>query len=125
MSNDQLLYGDITDQIIGAAYRVHNELGYGHPEKIYQNCLAVELDKINLNYKRECFSKVVYDNTVVGKYFLDFLVDDKVAVELKVRRNLFKSDWMQLLNYLKAKDLKVGILIVFSKEGLKIKRVVN
>lgn len=61
----------------------------------------------------------------MGRYFLDFLIDDKIAVEIKVRREIYEIDWIQLLNYLKANSLKVGLLIVFTKYGVKIKRVAN
>lgn len=121
----QFLYGDITDKILNSAYKVYNELGYGHPEKVYQDALAVDFEKNKINFRRESYSKILYDREVVGKYFLDFLVEDKIAVEIKVRRELYKSDWLQLLNYLKATSKRVGILIVFAKEGLKIKRVMN
>ncbi len=120
-----LIYRELSDKVIGSAYRVYNNLGYGHPEKVYQKSLAVELDKQNIKYKRECYSKILYDGEVVGKYYLDFLIEEKMAVELKVRREIYKKDWMQLLNYLKATNLKVGITIVFSKNGLILKRVVN
>jgi len=122
---EKFLFGDITDKIIAASYKVYNELGYGHPEKVYQNSLAVELEKIGLKYRRESYSKILYDKTIVGRYFLDFLVEDKTAVEIKVRRELYKSDWLQLISYLKSNKIKVGLLIVFAKENLKIKRVVN
>lgn len=91
-----LIYEELSDKVIGGAYKVYNNLGYGHPEKVYQKSLAVELDNQGIKYKRECYSKILYDGEVVGKYFLDFLIEDKMAVEVKVRREIYKKDWMQL-----------------------------
>lgn len=105
--------------------KIFLELGYGYPEKIYQKALEKELKKQKIPYKRECYSKILYDGEVVGRYFLDFLIEDKIAVKLKVRREIYECDWIQLLNYLKARELRVGLLIVFQKHGVKVKRVVN
>lgn len=119
------LYQDVTDKIIGACFDVYNKLGYGYPEKVYHRALEKEFNKRKLEYKRELYGKILYDGDIVGRYFLDFIVESKVALEIKVRREIYESDWIQLLNYLKSKDLKAGLLIVFSKFELKIKRVVN
>ena len=121
----ELLYKDLTSKILSAVYDVFENLGYGYKEKIYQNALEKELLKRNLTFARECYGKILYDGEVVGKYYLDFLVEDTVAVELKVRRELFDSDKVQLLEYLKAKHLKVGLLVVFSKEKPIVKRFIN
>lgn len=125
MKDSDFLHGDITRQLINAARRIFDELGYGHPEKIYQRAFEKELNNHKKDYKRECYSRVLYDGETVGKYFLDFLVENKVAVELKVRREIYESDWIQLLNYLKARDLRVGLLIVFAKQGVVVKRLGN
>lgn len=119
------LHQDLTDKIIGACFDIYNKLGYGYPEKVYQKALENELKKRKLSFKRELYGKILYDGDIVGKYYLDFLVEDKIAVEFKVRREIYESDWIQLLNYLKSENLNVGLLIVFSKYELKIKRVIN
>jgi len=118
-------YIELTEKIIGFAFKIFKELGYGHPEKVYQKCFALELSKSRFDFQREKYSKIKYDGSVVGKYFLDFLVNDKVAVEIKVRREIYENDWIQLLNYLKARKLKVGLLLVFTKEKVIVKRLVN
>jgi GxxExxY protein len=92
---------------------------------VYQKALEIEFQKRRIKYRRELFGRIEYDGQIVGRYFLDFFVEDKVALELKVRRQVYESDWIQLLNYLKSENLKVGLLIVFTKYGLKIKRVIN
>ena len=121
----KFLFGDITDKIISLVFKIYHELDYGHPEKIYHKAFEIELKKNKINFKREQFAKIKYDGLVVGRYFLDFLIEGKVAVEFKVRRELYDTDWIQLLNYLKATNIRVGLLIVISKNGLKIKRVMN
>lgn len=126
MKNDSdFLFGNLTKIIINSANAVYSELGYGHPEKVYQKAIELELNQKKISFCREVYSKVKYDGMVVGKYFLDFLVESKVAVEIKVRREIYESDWIQLLNYLKANNLKVGLLIVFMKYGVKVKRIMN
>lgn len=125
MEDKDFLFGDLTKTIISSANLVFLELGYGYPEKIYQSALEKEFKKADLIFTREVYSKIKYDGEVVGRYFLDFLVEKKVAIEIKVRREIYESDWIQLLNYLKANDLRVGLLIIFTKYGIKIKRVMN
>ena len=125
MPKQELLYKELSEKIISSVYSIFSELGYGHPEKVYQKAFELELKKSGLRYKRENYSLIKYDGEVAGKYFLDFLTEDKIAIEFKVRREIYESDWLQLLNYLKATDLKVGLLIIFTKEGPKIKRIVN
>ena len=115
----------LTEKVIGLAFKIFNDLGYGYQEKVYQQALATELKKLRLKFEREKYAKILYDGEVIGRFYLDFLIDNKLAVELKVRREIFPSDWTQLLNYLKAKNLKVGLLLVFSKQKVLIKRLVN
>jgi len=116
---------DLTEKIIGCAFNIFKELGYGLPERMYHKAMETALKKSDLNYKRECYGKVEYDHCVIGKYFLDFLVEDKVALEFKVRNEIYQKDLAQLLNYLKMKKLKVGLLLVITSSGVEVKRVVN
>ena len=116
---------ELTEKIIGCAFAVYRELGYGYPEKLYQKAFEIELKKQKFKFIREKYSKIAYDNNIVGRFFLDFFIDDKIAVELKVRREIFEKDWIQLLNYLKATDCQIGLLLIFSKNGLLIKRLIN
>lgn len=77
----------ITSKIIKCAFKVYNTLGYGLPEKVYQVAMAKEMTTAKLNFIRECYGSIKYYDQIVGKYFLDFLVENKVAVEFKVRNN--------------------------------------
>lgn len=116
---------DLTENIIGCAYEVFRQLGYGLPEKTYQKALARALEDKKIGYSREKYGKITFNGVTVGKYFLDFLVEEKIALELKVRNNIYETDTNQLLNYIKSECYPVGLLILFSKTGVKIKRLAN
>ena len=113
----------ITEQIIKAYYTVYNTLGYGFLEKVYENAMVIELHKLGLGVKKQQNIKVFYDNQEVGDYYSDLLVEEKVIVELKAAKNLCEEHEAQLLNYLKATDVEVGLLLNFGKEA-QLKRKV-
>jgi GxxExxY protein len=115
----------LTSKIINCAFKVFNVLGYGLPEKVYQTAMAREMETLKIHFKRECYGNIKYYDQIVGKYFLDFLVENKVAVELKVRNNQYKSDEKQLLSYLTAKNIKIGLLLIITDSGVKIKRMIK
>lgn len=123
--NKNYRHSELTSKIIAAAYEVYGEMGYGLRERVYQRALAQALKSRDISFERECYGKIIFQGAVIGKYFLDFLVENKVAVELKVRSEIYQTDIGQLLDYIKSKELEVGLLIVFTKSGLKIKRMVN
>lgn len=116
---------ELTEIIIGCVFEVYNSIGYGLPERVYQSALAESFVKNKINFSREKYSYVKFGGKIVGKFFLDFLVDDEVAVELKVRHEQYKSDVKQLLGYLKVEKLKIGLLLVITPQGVKIKRLIN
>src|SRR5438876_10946950 len=109
--NVNLECGDITEQIIGAAYEVHRVLGHRFLEKVYQKALQVELIAHGLKAEREAKIQVIYKGVVVGDYQADLLVEDRVIVELKVAESYNSADEAQLLNELKATRIKVGLLL--------------
>jgi len=110
-----MLYKDKTQKIIEAFYTVYNTLGYGFLEKVYQNALLIELEKMGFNCKSEFPIKVYYDNFEVGKYRADIIVDNCIIIENKAAERLAKEHEYQLINYLKATDLEVGLLLNFGK----------
>jgi GxxExxY protein len=114
----------ITEKIIGAAFEVHNQLGYGFLEKVYKNSMQVELIQRGSRCQTESQIKVNYKGVVVGEYFADLFVDEAVIVELKVTKEYNPSDEAQLLNELKATGIKVGLLINFGKDKVEFKRMV-
>jgi len=111
-----MLYEEITEKIIKAFYIVYNKLGYGFLEKVYENSMLIELRKYNLNVDSQKNIKVYYDNELVGDYFADLLVEDKIIVELKTSISLSQENEFQLINYLKSTDKEVGLLLNFGKK---------
>jgi len=103
----------LTEKIIGVFYRVYNTLGYGFLEKIYENAMMLELEKEGITAVAPSPIKVSYGGRVIGEYFADILVDGKVILEIKATRGLPFESEARLLNYLKATDIEVGILLNF------------
>lgn len=116
-----LKHEDLSKKIIAAAYNVHNELGYGFLEKVYKNALAIELKENSLKCALESPLKVLYRGRTVGDYFADIIVGDKIIVEVKALSGLEPIHEVQLVNYLKATGLHVGLLINFG-QSVKVKR---
>ena len=116
-------YQELTNKIIAAAYKVHNTLGFGFLEKVYQNALLIELAKREIKADSEKPIKVFYNGKMVGDYVADVVVDDKVILELKAVKELNDIHEVQLVNYLKATGIEVGLLINFGP-SVKIKRKV-
>ena len=112
----ELLQKEITDKILKAFYTVYNVLGYGFLEKVYENALFIELTKLGLRVVKQQFIKVHYDGQEVGEYFADLLVEDLVIIELKAAEGIVEEHEYQLLNYLKATDKEVGLLLNFGKK---------
>jgi GxxExxY protein len=119
-------YSDITGKIIGCAMEVHKFLGNGFQEVIYQRALAIELERIGLNYQREIEQHLYYKDVSrpIGTRRADFIVENCVLVELKAVVQLEEVYWAQILNYLKAYQFEVGLLINFGAKSLELKRFV-
>ena len=120
-----IIYPKLSYQIIGLSFKIFNKLGYGFQEKYYQRAFAKELDSLGLKYDKEKNVNIKYINNTIGKYLLDFVIDNKIVVELKVRPRLGYVDIKQVLNYLKTGRYKLAIIIYFTKEGIKYRRIVN
>jgi len=118
------LHKDTTEKIIGAAFEVHRHLGYGFLERVYQRAMQVELLRDGLSAEIEKRIQVQYKGIVVGDYDADLLVDNSVAVEIKVGPQHDRRDEAQLLNELKAAGLKVGLLVNFGRAKVEYKRLV-
>ncbi|TKJ42421.1 GxxExxY protein [candidate division LCP-89 bacterium B3_LCP] len=125
MVDDTYKYSDITEKIIGCALKVHNALGNGFQEVIYQRSLAIALNKAGLKYHRELEIPVFFEDCNVGVRRADFLVEDKVLVELKAISELGKIHESQIINYLKAYKIEVGLLINFGEKSLKFRRFIK
>ena len=118
---NDLKHHQITEKIIGAAYNVHNLLGSGFLEKVYQNSLAIELRSLAFKVDVEKPIEVLYKGEIVGNYFADVVVDEKVIVEIKAIKELSTIHEVQLVNYLKATGIEVGLLINFGT-SVQVKR---
>lgn len=112
---------DLTGKIIKAAQNVHNTLGYGFLEKVYHNAMVLELRKMGLDIVSEKPITVFYDGQIIGEYCADIVVADKVILEIKAVQALNSTHEVQLVNYLKATDIQVGLLLNFGK-SLEVKR---
>ena len=118
-------FEDITYKIIGCAMQVHNTLGNGFQEVIYQRCLAIEFEKAGLGFAREVEQSIYYDDIEVGRRRADFIVENKVVLELKALINLEDVHLAQAKNYVVAYDFEVGLLINFGAKSLQYKKLFN
>ena len=121
----EIIYKDLTYKIIGILYDVHNKLGGGHKEVYYQRAIQLEFDKNNIQYKKELYSPLTYDKEKIGKYYLDFLIEKKIILEIKKGERFNKNDIDQVYRYLQTSNLKLGILANFTRSKVRIKRIVN
>ena len=112
-----MLHSDLTEKIIGAFFKVNKVLGYGFLEKVYENAMKIELEHLGLNVQQQKNIKVYYENKIVGEYYADLLVNDLVIIELKAAVSLCEEHEAQLINYLKATDIEVGLLLNFGKKA--------
>jgi len=108
---DEMTVDDLTHRIIGCAYKVHNTLGPGFLEKVYENALRIELEKAGFRVQQQEPINVVYDGQIVGEYYADLRVNEQVVVELKAALALAKEHEVQLVNYLTATAINDGLLI--------------
>ena len=111
-----MLHEKTTDKIIKAFYKVYNKLGYGFLEKIYEKSMIIELEKLGLNVTNQKNIKVYYENIEVGSYFADLLVNNLVIIELKAVKSICEEHEAQLINYLRATKVEVGLLLNFGKK---------
>jgi GxxExxY protein len=114
---------ELTKSLIGIYYDVYNELGYGFLEKVYHKAMIIELNKRGFEVEYEKKIRVFYKNEVVGDYFPDLIINKSVIVELKCVEHLIETHENQLLNYLKATDCEVGLLLNFGKDPQFIRKI--
>ena len=120
-TEDEMTDDDLTQTIIGCAYKVHNALGPGFLEKVYENSLRIELEKLGLRVRQQEPINVEYEGHLVGEYYADLWVDDRVVIELKAAQTLAKEHEVQLVNYLTATGVNDGLLINFGP-SVQVKR---
>jgi len=119
---DNFLYEDLSYKIRGCAFEVYNQLGFGHKEDIYQKALALEFKKVNLNFTQQANLSIIYQNNKIGTYRPDFIIDDKIILEIKAVPFMPKSYETQLTYYLKGTNYELGFIINFGGTKLDIRR---
>ena len=125
LRNKNIVHAELSYKIIGCAFDVFNEIGGGHKENVYQKALGIAFTEKGLKFKEQVYYPVSFKNIVVGRNYFDFLVEDTIIVEIKSLAKFSKPNYDQALNYLHISNLKLALLISFSAEEVKCKRVVN
>jgi GxxExxY protein len=125
MNKIKLIYPKTSYRLIGLAFDIFNELGFGYKEKYYQKAYEKLLIENKINYKREVYTKIKFHGEDLARIYLDFLISKKIIIELKARDRFLKSNIKQVYSYLKANGIKLGIIINFTKVGVKYKRILN
>ncbi len=120
-----LIYPDLCYQIMGVLFDVWSKLGFRYKEKFYQKAITQGFEISRLHFKEQLPVRIYYKGKFLGIYYFDFLIEDKIILEIKVRNYFSKKDIDQIYSYLKAQRLKLGIVAHFTKTGVKFKRVVN
>lgn len=121
----KLVYPVLSYKLLGACFDVHKELGGKYQEKYYQRAVEIRLQELKIPYQKELVVDLIFSERKIGKYFLDFLIEGKIVLELKAAPQFLRSDFLQVSAYLKAKNLKLGILINFRGARLTYKRILN
>ena len=125
VQRQDLIYPELSYKLVGLAFSVFNELGHGHLEKVYQKAYARELKDANIEFKEQVSYKVIYKEEVIGNNYLDFLIEDKVIIELK-RSDFYSKKYIdQVSNYITVSKLSLALLINFTSSGVRVKRIVN
>lgn len=115
--NNNFKHSDITNIILKAYFNVYNKLGFGFLEKVYENSMMIEMKNLGLSCNRQIPIKVYYDEKTVGDYYADIIVENVIIIELKAAETLCEEHEIQLVNYLKATDVEVGLLLNFGKKA--------
>ena len=118
-------YQDLTEKIIGCAYRVYNKMGFGFVESVYEKCLLIELHKSDLEAASQKPITVFYENEIVGEFVADIIVNDTIMLELKSVRRIIKAHEVQLVNYLVATGKPIGLILNFGERKVEVKRKVK
>ncbi|MDO8743381.1 MAG: GxxExxY protein [Candidatus Azambacteria bacterium] len=125
LKRDDLIFPELSYQLIGILFEIFRQLGGSFQEKYYQRAIALELKKCGLEFKEQLSLPLFYKEEKIGNYYLDFLIENKIILEIKKDKKFSKKDIEQIVAYLKTSNLKLGILANFTKDGLKFKRILN
>ncbi len=125
MEEDKVIYKELSYLIVGVLFEVHNSIGNGHKEIIYQRAVAEALKQKNIKFSQQVYCPVIYNEKRVGSYYLDFLIEDKIILELKRDYKFRTFDFNQVKTYLNAMNLHLGILAAFTPGGVRYARVLS
>jgi len=120
-----LLHKELSYQIIGVLFKVHTKLGGGYQEKYYQRAIALELKRQDISFQEQVPVDLSYEEERIGKYYLDFVIENKIVLEIKAAPHFHNKDIKQVLSYLKKAGLELGILANFTKEKLEFRRILK
>lgn len=120
-----IIYPDLSYKIIGILFDVYNELGSGYQEKYYQKALSIRFEKGKFKFKEQLKIDLSFDGRKIGNYFIDFLIENKIVLEIKVANRFYSRHINQVKAYLTSKGLKLGILSLFTNNGIRYKRILN
>lgn len=125
LKRSDLIYPELCYQIIGILFDVWTRVGHGHRERFYQKAIADGLKASGFSFREQVPVELSYHNQIIGSYYLDFLVESKIVLEVKVREYFSRRDIEQLYAYLRAGEFKLGLIAHFTRTGVKFKRIVN
>jgi len=125
MTETKVIYKELSYEIVGILFEVYNELGYGYNEKNYEEAVALSLAKQNIKFRRQAPYEIKYKDEPIGKYSLDFIIEDKIVLELKKGDYFSKRNIDQVKEYLSVTNTKLAILANFTSTGVKFHRVLN
>ncbi len=125
MDQEKIVYPELSYKIMGILFKIHRELGNTYQEKYYQRAIALSLDEAGIPYGKEVLIELIFNNQGIGKYYLDFVIDNKIALEIKTVPFVKDEYYKQLLAYLNATNLKLGIVVNFRSNRLTYKRLIN
>ncbi len=125
LRRNDLLYPELSYKINGVLFEVFRQLGGGHREKYYQEAMKLALSKAGIKFKEQVYAPLKFDEKIVGKYYLDFLIEDKIILELKRGKIIAINNVKQVKQYLTVLNLKLALIASFTYEGVKINRILN
>ncbi len=121
----KLVEPKLSYKIMGVVFNAFKELGYGFQEKYYHRALAQDFAQQKIPFRQEVYLPISYKGKIIGRYYIDFIIANKIALEIKVGNEFYPRDWRQLAGYLKVTKLPLGILILITKKGVRYRRIAN
>lgn len=122
---NKIIYKELSYEIVGVLFEVYNELGYGHPEKYYYRAIGRGFKIQGIKYRSQVSYKLIFKDEIIGRYYLDFLIENKIVLEIKKGNHFSKKNIEQVKSYLEATGMKLAILANFTPSGVKFLRILN